>query len=1391
MSQFTFYRSTIVSLMLLLGVALTISWFARVGEAADPCAVANFNLTTISVNSSSPTAIVTDDFNHDGKLDLATVNHNSAGTIGVLLGNGSGGFSGPTTFNGGRSALFLASGDLNGDSHVDLVTANESSFQGALHILLGNGSGGFGFPIQVLQGAFSITTAVAIGDVNGDTAPDVVFTNSSQHLVTILLNNGTGTFTFFKSFSVGGSVPHFLLMRDLNGDTKLDLAVANLITQPGGNVGGIGILLGDGAGNFGTATNFVVSNVPNAIAAGDFNGDTKLDLAAISASPNKLFVLIGDGTGQFGAAANFDVAGINAQGLAQSDFNGDGKIDLAVTNAFPGGVVIFSGDGSGGFTATSHFRTGTITSNMNSGRPTMVSADFNNDGRSDLAVASEVQRLVSVLLNSCGSPVPSELQFSFLSYAGFETQFVGGTTFTLLRTGEITGTASVDYTTADGTATSPADYALVSGTATFAPGETFKMVSIPIVDDNITETAEDFNLLLSNVTGSATLGNPNTALVFIQDNDPAPAISVNDVTVQEFDNGTGNAIFTVTLDHPSSFTVTVNYTTVDGSASGGSDYQVTSGTLTFNPFEVSKNISVPVNGDLQEEITETFFLNLSAPVNGSLGAAQGVGTITDDDSTCPAPSFNTAPDIILAGGSQPGPLTKADFNNDGKVDLASANFVHNNVSVMLGNGSGGFSSPTNFAVGSNPRSFAVSDLNLDGKVDLIVAARNPSADSNQISVLLGNGAGGFAPAVTTSPVTTPYVIAAGDLNLDGKPDIAVASISTARVFVLLGDGAGGFGVATGFNVGTSPLFVALADFNNDSKPDIVVANQNSDNVSVLLGNGDGTFASALNVAAGQNPQAVAVGDFNSDGKADLAVANLNSKDVSILLGNGSGGFQAANSLAVSQRAISVITADLNGDGKLDLMVPNYDAQFVNGFMAVSFGSGTGGFSIPTEYQVGFSPTSVAAGDFNGDGKLEPAVTNLLSDRISVFLNACSTTLPSTVIRFSAANWVIGEGSGSIAVTINRIGNTHVGSSVDYTTSDTASANCNVKNGKASSRCDYLTSIGTLRFAANETSKVISIPTVDDSYAEGNETFTVVLSNPVDATLGSPDTAVVTITDNESMDGSNLIDQASIFVRQHYIDFLNREPDASGLEFWSNQIIECEQVGATCSAEVRRINVSAAFFLSIEFQETGYLVERFYKTAYGDALGTSNSGPSHQLPVPIIRFNEFLPDTQRIGKDVVVGVGDWQARLEANKVVFGQEFVSRARFSTAHPTTLSPAQFVEALFLNAGVTPSAAERNSAIAEFGGAGNTTDTAARAHALRRVAEHATLAAQEKNRAFVLMQYYGYLRRDPNQAPDSDYSGYDFWLTKLNQFNGNFVEAEMVKAFITSGEYRQRFGP
>jgi len=255
--------------------------------------------------------------------------------------------------------------------------------------------------------------------------------------------------------------------------------------------------------------------------------------------------------------------------------------------------------------------------------------------------------------------------------------------------------------------------------------------------------------------------------------------------------------------------------------------------------------------------------------------------------------------------------------------------------------------------------------------------------------------------------------------------------------------------------------------------------------------------------------------------------------------------------------------------------------------------------------------------------------------------------------------------------------------------------------------------------------------------------------------------------------NQIVDDTRFFVRQQYVDFLSREPDASGFQFWSQGIDDCLS-NADCR-EVRRINASGAFFLSIEFQQTGYLVYRMYKAAFGNLPGK---------PVPIVRA-DFLTDARTISNGVIVLQPGWEQKLEANKVAFTQAFVQRSQFVALYPQGMAATAYVDALFAKAGVTPTTQDRNAAINAYGSG----DTAGRAAALRAVAENQTLQQQEFSSAFVLMQYFGYLQRDPDASPNSDFSGYNFWLDKLNRAGGNYIAAEMVKAFISSTEYRARF--
>jgi hypothetical protein len=469
--------------------------------------------------------------------------------------------------------------------------------------------------------------------------------------------------------------------------------------------------------------------------------------------------------------------------------------------------------------------------------------------------------------------------------------------------------------------------------------------------------------------------------------------------------------------------------------------------------------------------------------------------------------------------------------------------------------------------------------------------------------------------------------------------------------------------------------------------------------------------------------------------------------------------------------------------------PANETQFF--FFVISGNSNPGLFAqaptINTSGRLTYQPASNAGGT--------AIITVFLQDTGGTANGGVDRSAPQTFtitvvpvggsLKFSATNFDTPEGAGFTTITVQRSGDLSRAVDVAYATSGDNGLPCSTPSAVASSKCDFTAAIGSLSFSAGESVKTFVVLISQDSYVEGPESFTLTLSNPANnAALASPSTSTVTIQDDVSEPATNAIDDPANFVRQHYHDFLNREPDTDGLAFWTKEISSC---GSDQSCiEVKRINVSAAFYLSIEFQETGFLVERIYKAAYGDATASSTLNGLHNVIVPVVRSDEFLFDTRRIGQGVIVGVGNWQQQLENNKQLFVTEFVSRSRFLTAFPGSLTPGQFVDKLNLNAGNPLSQQERDQLVQDL-----TTSAKTRAQVLRAVAEDSDMKAAEFNRAFVLMQYFGYLRRNPNDPQDSDYTGYDFWLTKLNQFNGNFVTAEMVKAFIASSEYRQRFGP
>ncbi|HLN97088.1 MAG TPA: S8 family serine peptidase [Pyrinomonadaceae bacterium] len=312
------------------------------------------------------------------------------------------------------------------------------------------------------------------------------------------------------------------------------------------------------------------------------------------------------------------------------------------------------------------------------------------------------------------------------------------------------------------------------------------------------------------------------------------------------------------------------------------------------------------------------------------------------------------------------------------------------------------------------------------------------------------------------------------------------------------------------------------------------------------------------------------------------------------------------------------------------------------------------------------------------------------------------------------------------------------------------AGVTIQMSGGNSRKTITDSTGNYRFDNVETEKLYTVTPslVNYHFSPSDRSFSL-STNKTDAVFtGTAD----------AISRGNAIDTADYFVRQHYVDFLGREPDESGFNFWSDQILEC---GADASCvERRRINVSAAYFLSIEFQQTGGLVDGLYRVSYGRRA----------------LYAEFMPDTALVAHEVVVGQGDWAQQLEANKQSFVAAWIERPEFRAVYDG-LAADTFVDRLITNTGGSFSG-DRNALVD-----GLNSGALTRAAVLRQVVENDGFARAKSNQMFVMMEYFGYLRRDPDEA------GYQFWLNKLNQFAGNFEQADMVKAFLVSGEYRGRF--
>ena len=679
----------------------------------------------------------------------------------------------------------------------------------------------------------------AAGDFRGNGSKDLIVTNSlsTSTVVDMVRSNGDGTFAAPVPFPTGGRAPSGVVLGDLNNDGKVDVVVANFLSN------NVGVLLGNGNGTLQAPRLSSVGANPVAVALGDFNNDGKADVAVTNSSSNSVTILLGNGDGSLRPGTTVPV-GIQPLSLIAGKFHGNGNVDIIVANSGTdqndGSLSILTGNGNGTFQAPSDILTG--------GRPSsVVSAQLNGDLLPDLAVVDASR---SVVLTELGL-----------------------------------------------------------GNGAFRSSGSVQTQQTPV-----------------------------------------------SVTVGDF-HGNGRQADLAVISNAQTNTVTVFLNSGNGNFSSG---------LT-PPFAVSQN---------------------------------------------------------------PTALVAADFNQDGKTDIVTGSDL-GDISVLLGTGFGRFVSASTFFVGNQPEYVLATDLNRDGKLDVVVANEN----SNTISVLLGAGNGTFGPKVDIPVGTNPFSVAVGDFNVDQIPDLAVAnsghfSDDRGSISILLGNGDGTYRAPKNILVGNVPAFVSVADFNKDGKPDLAVANFVDNTVSILRGNGDGSFGApstlsfppfsqiitvhTIDVDGDHNQDLVVgggsdvwvsqrqwtgrlrptatghtgftgeftVGDFNGDDSPDLAIVDLNQNQSQftavVLLNNGNGIFNTVASIPVfGTFATQIIAADLNGDGKLDLAVTGLNTLSV----AVLTGNGDGSFNASPNANFGSTvfAQSLAAGDFNRDGKSDLVVTGVRSD----------------------------------------------------------------------------------------------------------------------------------------------------------------------------------------------------------------------------------------------------------------------------------------------------------------------------------------------------------------------------------------------------------------------------
>ena len=655
------------------------------GDGIADMAVANFTSNNVSIllavgdgtfnaavnyaTGSAPRSVTTADFNGDGFADMAVAN-SSPSSVSILLGVGDGTFNAAVNYIAGTAPYSVTSADFNGDGFMDMAVANRTSNN--VSVLLGVGNGTFNAAVNYTAGTAPVS--VSSGDFNGDGFADMAVANLNSSNVSVLLGVGNGTFNAAVSYAVGTS-PFSVTTVDFNGDGFADMAVANL------NSSNISVLLGVGNGTFNPAVNYAVGISPTSVTSADFNGDGFADMAVVNSNSNNASVLLGVGDGTFHVAVNY-AAGTTPESVTTGDFNGDGFADMALANINSHDITVLLGMGDGTFNVSVNYAAGTAPYSVSSG-------DFNGDGFADMAVANKTSNNISVFLGIGDGTFNGAVNYT------------AGTGPESVSSGDFNGDGFADMAVANFTSGGVSVF-LAVGDGTFNPPVTYTAGTNPTSVTNTDFNGDGFadiavaNLNSGNVSVLLGVGNGTFSAAVNYTVGAAIGTAPQSVTSGDF-NGDGFADMAVANRNANNVSVLLGIG--DGTFNATVNY--TTGTT---PYEVA---SADFNGDgFSDMVVANFTSN-----DVSILLAVGNGT------------FNAAVNYATGANSNPRSVTTGDFNGDGFADMVIAKSSSNNVSVLLGVGDGTFNAAVNYALdtNANPRSITTGDFNGDGSLDMAVA----------------------------------------------------------------------------------------------------------------------------------------------------------------------------------------------------------------------------------------------------------------------------------------------------------------------------------------------------------------------------------------------------------------------------------------------------------------------------------------------------------------------------------------------------------------------------------------------------------------------------------------------------------------------------------------------